>query len=82
MVMFLRGAYDHIPEVIPQLSPTGADGAIPVRLRDPTMRKEIEDLFAELSGGEENEGTSCLFVVDSDDEREIDSEDLNDGIMS
>lgn len=72
MVMFLRGVYDHIPEVIPKLSDDEAEAVIPFRLRDPAVQKDLAGLFV-LPDGER--AGSGLAPADSDDERELDWED-------
>lgn len=71
MVMFLRGVYDSIPEFIPKLSDDEAEEAIPFRLRDPTVQKELAGLFVQppLTGGEGAGGG--LALANSDDEREL-----------
>ncbi|CAM9375153.1 unnamed protein product [Discosporangium mesarthrocarpum] len=74
MAMFLHGVYDHIPEAIPKLSDGQAKEAIPFRLRDPAVQRELAELFVvpPLANGEE---TSCgVMFADSDDERAHDME--------
>lgn len=48
MVMFLRGAYDLIPEDVPALTGAQRAEAIPARLRDPRKKAEVEDLTSGL----------------------------------
>lgn len=70
MIMFLRGVYEYIPGVIPILSDEQAEEAIPYRFKDPTVRKELAQLFVV---GDDDEA-SGLVLADSDDERELERE--------
>lgn len=44
MIMFLRASFGIIPENVPQLSVEQVKRAIPIRLWDCKMRREVEDL--------------------------------------
>ena len=57
--MFLRRAYDLIPGDVRAFSPAQHAGAIPVSLKDPRNRAEIED----LTSGVYEAGTQIMSSV-------------------
>lgn len=73
MVLFLHGVYDYIPNDIPALSDEQAREAVPHRLKDPTMRRDLAELCA-VSAAEEGWLGGGLSLADSDDEREMERE--------
>jgi len=77
MVMFLRGAYDLIPDDVPALSPAQRAEAIPARLKDPRKKAEIGDLTSGLNlneAGAQNMLDSFLVggEVSDDDDSDVD----------
>lgn len=69
--MFLRGAYNYIPETIPKLPDYEAGNAIPCRLREPRIRKELKGLV----GGEDENLPGSTLVGSDEDELSGDAEE-------
>lgn len=65
MLLFLRGAYDQIPEDVPALSAAERAEAIPARLRDPRKMEKVEDLTSGLATVRAG-GTLDSFFVGGD----------------
>ena len=70
MMMFLRGAYDFIPEDVPALTAAERTEAIPTRLKDPRKKAEVEDLTSDLDKPKADGTLDGLLVGgdNSDDE--------------
>lgn len=47
LVMYFRGACEHIPDIIPRLTSEQAEKATPFRQRDSTVQQALADLCAE-----------------------------------
>lgn len=76
MVMFLRGAYDHIPEDVPALTATERAEAIPTRLKDPRKRADIEDITSGLDKSEADSALDSFLVggeLSDDESDEVDA---------
>lgn len=68
MTMFLHGAYGFIPTNIPALNSEDFEDSIPLRLRDPTLRRKVADLSGEPADAGQNVDAFLPFGGSDSDE--------------